>query len=468
MTDRPVILWFRRDLRLSDHPMLAAVSGRQVIPLFILDPETDALGAAARFRLELGLAKFSQSLQALGLPLILRRGDALAVLRQVVGETGASGVAWQRMYDPAAKARDGAVKAALRADGVEAVSYSGALLSEPWETATLQGGYYKVYTPFWKTLSSRGVSAPVAPPTALLAATISPRSDRLADWRLSAEMRQGAAIVAAYQHVGEQAALAQLDSFVEAALDRYKERRDIPSINATSGLSENLAWGEIGPRQIWAAGERARHQGAAGAEHFLKELVWREFAYHLLHHFPALATDCWRPEWQDFPWRGDNPQAEAWRRGMTGEPFVDAAMREMYVTGRMHNRARMIVASYLTKHLMTDWRVGQAWFAECLTDFDPAANAMGWQWVAGCGPDAAPYFRVFNPAGQAEKFDGDGVYRRRWIAELSRNPGQEALDFFAAVPKSWGLDPKQPYPKPIVDLAEGRANALAAYAGRKA
>jgi len=282
-------------------------------------------------------------------------------------------------------------------------------------------------------------------------------------------MRRGAAVVEPYQRVGEAAALLRLDQFIDQAVAGYQADRDFPGIaEATSGLSENLAWGEIGPRRIWYAGQRAMLEGAAGAEHFLKELVWREFAYHLMHHSPQILTQSWREGWDAFPWRGDNADAEAWRRGKTGEPFVDAAMREMYVTGRMHNRARMIVGSYLTKHLLTDWRVGQAWFADCLTDWDPAANAMGWQWVAGCGPDAAPYFRVFNPAGQAEKFDADQRYRRRWVAELSPRPGAEAMAYFSAVPKSWQLDPAARYPMPIIDLAEGRARALAAYAQRNA
>ncbi|MDZ4068298.1 MAG: FAD-binding domain-containing protein, partial [Tabrizicola sp.] len=191
-----------------------------------------------------------------------------------------------------------------------------------------------------------------------------------------------------------------------------------------------------------------------------------EFAYHLIHHSPEIATRNWRPEWDSFAWRGDNPQAERWRRGLTGEPFVDAAMREMYVTGTMHNRARMIAASYLTKHLLTDWRVGLAWFEDCLTDWDPASNAMGWQWVAGSGPDSAPFFRIFNPAGQAEKFDPDAVYRRRFVAELSAAPGPEARAFFEAAPRRWRLDPKAPYPEAVVGLAEGRARALEAYGAR--
>jgi deoxyribodipyrimidine photo-lyase len=385
----------------------------------------------------------------------------------LVRETDAAGVYWQRMYEPEAKARDAEVKAALRAEGLAADSFPGALLIEPWQVATGQGGYYKVYSPFWRAVSARGFDAPLPAVRALPKPEIWPVSERLQDWALGADMRRGAGIVAGFQRVGEAAALARLDDFTAQDIGDYRKLRDFPGEDATSGLSENLAWGEIGPRSIWAAGQRAVFEGAAGAEHFCKELVWREFAYHLMHHSPEILTQNWRAEWQTFAWRGDTADAERWRRGMTGEPFVDAAMREVYVTGRMHNRARMVVASYLTKHLMTDWRIGQAWFAEVLTDWDPAANAMGWQWVAGSGPDAAPYFRVFNPAGQAEKFDADAHYRRRWIAEGQARPGAEALAFFDACPKAWGLDPGQKYPSPLVNLAEGRARALAAYAAYK-
>lgn len=466
MSEGPLIVWFRRDLRLSDHPMLSAAveSGRALLPVFVLDPETEALGAAARFRLELALAEFSRVLQGIGSRLILRRGAALAVLQDLAVETAASGVYWQRMYDPAAQARDAAVKTALRAKGLQAQSFPGALLVEPWQIETQQGGPYRVYTPFSKAVMQRGVAAPLAAVREMVGPESWPASEALADWNLGAAMRRGGAIVASHQRVGEAAALARLAEFAQTGLEGYRRLRDFPAeVAATSGLSENLAWGEIGPRSIWAAAERAVQEGSGGAETFRKELIWREFSYHLMYHFPQILFENWRESWQEFRWRGESAQAEAWRRGMTGEPFVDAAMREVYVTGRMHNRARMIVASYLTKHLLTDWRIGQAWFAEVLTDWDLAANAMGWQWVAGSGPDAAPYFRIFNPATQAEKFDADAVYRKRWIAELSARPGREALEFFAAVPEAWRLDPKAAYPTPIVNLAQGRAEALAAY-----
>lgn len=471
MTEAPLILWFRRDLRLSDHPMLAAAvaSGRPLLPVFVLDPETEAMGAAPRFRLGLALAAFARRLEAMGSRLILRRGPALESLLALVAETGAAGVMWSRMYDPGSRERDAAVKAALKARGLGAESFPGALLHEPWEVETGQGGPYRVFTPYWKAVRQIPVAEATAAPVTLRVPERWPVSDQLAGWQLGADMRRGAAVVAAHQRVGEEAALARLEAFAEGPMAAYAAMRDIPAeTDATSGLSENLAWGEIGPRSIWHRGWRAMAEGNAGAETFLKELVWREFAWHLAYHYPAILTESWKDGWQHFPWRGDNADAEAWRRGRTGEPFVDAAMREMYVTGRMHNRARMIVASYLTKHLLTDWRVGQAWFAECLTDWDPAANAMGWQWVAGSGPDAAPYFRIFNPAGQAEKFDADQRYRRRWLAEASRHPGPLALSYFDAIPRSWGLHAGLPAPMPLVDLAEGRARALAALAEGKA
>lgn len=467
MTQRPLILWFRRDLRLSDHPMLAAATGRMVLPLFILDPETESLGAAPKWRLGLSIADFAARLEALGSRLTLRRGRAVDVLTALIAETGAGAVWWQRLYDPAAMARDAEVKSMLRAAGHEARSHAGHLLHEPWEVETGQGGSYKVYTPFWKALSQLDISLPFMAPTALIPPKNFPFSDNLVDWSLGRGLQRGAAVLRPHQQVGEAAALARLDRFLDGPIEAYKERRDFPAEDATSGLSENLAWGEIGPRTIWAAGNRARHEGRRGAEHFLKELVWREFAYHLMYHSPQILSRNWRQSWDAFPWRADNPDAERWRRGMTGEPMVDAAMREMYVTGRMNNRARMLAASYLTKHLLTDWRVGQEWFAECLTDWDPAANAMGWQWVAGSGPDAAPYFRIFNPAGQGEKFDAEGRYQRRFVAEIAPRPEALALRYFEAVPKAWGLDPNAPYPMPLIALSDGRERALSALSAMK-
>ncbi|MBA3909092.1 MAG: deoxyribodipyrimidine photolyase [Rhodobacter sp.] len=470
MSETPLILWFRRDLRLGDQPMLAAAvaSGRPLVPVFVLDPETEALGAAAKWRLELAVAEFARTLEGIGLRLTLRRGPALAVLEVLMAETGAGGVWWSRLYDPESVARDTGVKAALKTDGREAQSFAGHLLHEPWEVETGQGGFYRVFTPYWRTVRGRSVASPAMAPKRAAAPAAWPESARLEDWRLGAAMNRGAPIVARYQAVGEAAARAKLAAFLAGPVDSYAAARDLPGVAGTSRLSENLTYGEIGIREVWHAGLRVLDEGRAGAESFLRELAWREFAYHLMHHSPQISRTNWRPEWDSFPWRSDNPDAERWRRGMTGEPFVDAAMREMYVTGTMHNRARMVAGSYLTKHLLTDWRVGLDWFADCLTDWDPAANAMGWQWVAGSGPDAAPYFRVFNPAGQADKFDPKADYRRRFIAELARSPGPEATGFFEAVPRSWSFELGQPYPAPVIELAEGRARALSAYGARNA
>ena len=468
MSDAPLLLWFRRDLRLSDHPMLTAAveTGRPLIPLFILDPETEGLGAAAKWRLGQGLATFGAALAVLGSRLILRRGPALPVLQGLMSETGAAGVHWSRLYDQGSRARDEGVKSALRAEGRVAVSHPGHLLHEPWTVMTGQGGPYRVYTPFWNAVAARDCPAPLARVTTLRAPERWPATARLDDWQLGAAMRRGGPIVAAHTQAGEAAAEVRADAFLAGAVAAYSTGRNMVAEAGTSGLSPHLALGEIGPRRLWHGAVRAEGEGRKGALTFRKELVWRDFAHHLLYHYPTLPHDNWKPEWNSFPWAADNPLAEVWRRGMTGEPFVDAAMRQMYVTGTMHNRARMIVASYLTKHLMTDWRVGAAWFDECLTDWDPASNAMGWQWAAGSGPDAAPYFRIFNPATQAETFDPQDAYRKRWIAERSRHPGPEATSYFDAVPLSWRLDPGAPYPRPIVDLAAGRVRALAAYAAR--
>ncbi|MDE4302795.1 deoxyribodipyrimidine photo-lyase [Phaeobacter gallaeciensis] len=465
-SNAPVIWWIRRDLRLADNPALtaAARSGAPVIPLYILDAQDKALGAAPKFRLGLGLEKLAETLSARGSRLIFRRGDAQEVLRQVIDETGAGSVVWSRLYDPEAIARDTAIKEDLKASGIAVQSQGGRLLFEPWTVETKAGGMFKVYTPFWKAVRDRQPADLLPEPGTLPAPERWPVSDRGTDWQMGAAMRRGADIVRAHCNVGEQAALDRLDGFLEEAVTRYKDRRDYPGEDATSNLSENLAWGEISPHRMWHLGQRAMAGSGKGAEHFLKEVVWREFAYHLMYHSPQILTANWRPEWDGFGWSSEiTPDVEAWQRGQTGYDFVDAAMREMYVTGRMHNRSRMIVASFLTKHLMVHWKVGMDWFADCLVDWDPAANAMGWQWTAGSGPDAAPFFRIYNPEGQIDKFDADRRYVRRWIAEGQRTPPQSATSFFDAAPLSWGLSPDQMRARPLIDLKAGRERALEAY-----
>ncbi|WP_299302351.1 deoxyribodipyrimidine photo-lyase [uncultured Litoreibacter sp.] len=469
MSNTPVILWLRRDLRLSDHVAMtdAAQSGRPVIPVFIYDEVFETYGACPKWRQGLAVARFAQTLEGIGSKLILRRGDALEVLQALIAETGAGAVYWSRAYDPVAIKRDTAVKAALKEARVEAKSFTGHLLFEPWTVETKTGAFYKVFTPMWKMVRGRELAASLPPVTRLPAPTAWPASDALEDWRMGAAMNRGADVVGKYVVVGEQAALERLHSFIDDKIDDYRAARDEMAMEGTSGLSENLTYGEISPRACWHAGWAALNAGKAGAETFLKELVWREFAYQLAFHTPHIIDSNWKPEWDAFPWIEDETaEVLAWKQGRTGVQLVDAAMREMYVTGYMHNRGRMIVASYLTKHLMTHWKIGQAWFDDCLIDWDPASNAMGWQWTAGSGPDASPYFRVFNPDTQAEKFDKARAYRARYLGELFQNHEARADDYFAAIPRRWGLSLDDSYPAPVVGLSEGRERALAAYKDR--
>ncbi len=466
MAEAPVIVWFRRDLRLGDHAALtAAVQNRRpVLPVFIHDETVAALGAAPKWRLGLAIEVLDASLRQLGSHLILRRGAALEVLGDLIAQTGAEAVYWSRYYEPAHIARDVEVKAALSARGIEARSFAGALLAEPRSVVTGVGRPYSVFTPFWRAVRARDPGHVLPAPKALRPFDGSrPESATIKDWRLSDAMGRGAAVVRPHLRIGEAEAIKRLQVFLDGPLQHYATARDYPALEATSGLSENLAWGEISPRQIWGAVMgRANGTPDAAGEKFLSELGWREFAWHQLAHQPDMAQRSWRRGWDGFAWRGDGPDAERWRQGVTGFALVDAGLREMYVTGRMHNRVRMVVASFLTKHLLTDWRIGRRWFEECLVDWDPASNALGWQWVAGSGPDAAPFFRIFNPELQAARFDDQCVYRRRFVAEEQDLPPETAMAYFRAVPRQWRLDPSQPYPAPVISLSDGRNRALAA------
>lgn len=464
------IVWFRRDFRLRDHAALCAAAKRgAVIPVFILEPACEKFGSAPRMRLEASLDRLSSAFDEIGLRLILRRGVASVVLHDLLEETGADGVFWSRRYDADGVSVDTSVKSSLTSAGAEAESFPGSLMFEPWTVKTGQGGPYRVYSPFWKAVRSQPVALVVGAPT-LSAPAFWPATENLMDWQLSADMQRGKSVVMQYVQAGEREAQARLETFLENRVDGYKDRRDFMGSESTSDLSDALSLGEISPAQCWHAARRKMQEGSHGAEHFLKELVWREFAWHLMWHFPNLSTRNWRPEWDNFRWSEDEsaPSYLAWCAGRTGEPIVDAAMRELYVTGKMHNRARMITASYLTKHLGIHWKLGLKWFENCLIDWDPASNAMGWQWVAGCGPDAAPYFRIFNPATQAEKFDPNEDYRRRWLAEHYKSPSETACAFFDAAPAKWGLSPTMKYPDPIITLKQGRTAALAAYEEFKA
>ena len=471
MTDiSPILMWFRRDLRLGDHEALTAACAADcpVIPVFIHDELSESLGAAPKMRLGLSVADLSKALADKGSRLILRRGNALDVLRDLIKETGAGAVYWSRLYDPQSRERDTALKAALKDDGVTTKSFAGHVLFEPWTVETKTGGFYKVYTPMWKSVRGNDVPAALPTPGRIPAPESWPASDAIADWQMDAAMDRGADILKSHCTVGETAASHRLGAFIANNVATYVKNRDLPAVDGTSGLSENLTYGEISPRKCWHAGWRALNDGKGDAETFLKELVWREFAYHLAYHTPRITTDNWKEDWDAFPWNTDERLAEvkAWKQGRTGIRFVDAAMREMYVTGTMHNRGRMIVASYLTKHLLCHWKIGMNWFADCLIDWDPCSNAMGWQWSAGSGPDATPYFRVFNPVTQLDKFDKDRAYVKQWIAEGTKSPSATALSYYDMIPRSWGMTAQDRYPDPIVPADEGRKRALHAYENR--
>jgi deoxyribodipyrimidine photo-lyase len=466
---KTAIWWVRRDMRLKDNPALSAsVAAGAVVPVFVLDQRFESLGAAPLWRLEAALKALSRALEGLGSRLILRRGDAQEALQAVISETGATEVHWNRLYDPESIAIDTALKAGLRAQGYTAQSHAGHLLHEPMAIKTKTGDYYKVFTPFWRAMQAHEVAPPRPAPGALEGPGVWPASETLAQWRLGAKMQRGAQVVAGHTGAGEAKAWEKLETFLSERAETYAEARDNLALSGTSDISDNLAYGEISARSIWDSGQKAAASGTCGLEPFLRQIAWRDFAHHLMFHTPHILSDNWRPGWETFPWSEatDTPEVLAWKLGRTGVDFVDAAMRELWVTGKMHNRARMVAASYLTKHMMVHWRVGERWFADQLIDYDPANNAMGWQWVAGSGPDASPYFRIFNPETQLKKFDPDHAYVRRWLAEGQRSPPQTALQYYDAIYLSQGAAPNERRGAPIVGLKEGRERALAAYSAR--
>ncbi|MTE00561.1 deoxyribodipyrimidine photo-lyase [Paracoccus sp. YIM 132242] len=451
-----VICWFRRVLRLDDHPALvAAAQGGPVIPLVILDPLEALAHPASAQRQAMALPGLAAALQARGSRLVVRRGDPATVLAQVIRDSGAMAV---HASEGMPFARDEGLHDAVRAAGAALHLHPLADLVPRGSVLTRTGTPFKVFTPFWRVLRQTAIAAPLPAPR-LPAPDAWPDSDGLEWPEARAAMNRGWPVMARHVQAGEATAHDRLEAFLDRITAGYAERRDLPAEgDATSSLSDALAVGEISARRIWHRTLHAQDQGRGGTEDFLRELAWRDFARDLFHASPDMDRTCWRREWDGFSWQGDNADAEAWRQGRTGIALVDAGMREMFATGRMHNRVRMIAASFLVKHLMIDWRVGLDWFARCLTDWDAASNAMNWQWVAGCGPDASPFFRVFNPEGQAGRFDARRLYRDHWLR------GEGARDFAKAVPRSWGFDPDH-RPAPLVDLDAGRQRALAAYRG---
>ena len=472
----PALVWFRRDLRLDDNPALTAAvdRGGPVVALYVLDDEDAGdwrPGGASRWWLHRSLDALGKALSKAGSPLVLRRGKAAEVLETVIEETGAKAVYWNRRYEPWATERDTEIKKALKTRDIEVGSFNGGLLYEPWEITTKQDTPFKVFSPFWREVQAKGDPAePLSAPKKISPPTRAPESDTLEDWALLPTKPDWAGGLRDMWTPGEAGAAERLEWFLDEAIGDYKNRRNIPGTDATSALSPHLHFGEISPRRIWHAARlaseaRSNEAMDRGTASFLSEICWREFSYNLLFHNPDLPEVSLRREFEDFPWRTDAKGLKAWQRGLTGYPIVDAGMRQLWHTGWMHNRVRMIVASFLIKDLLIHWREGEAWFWDTLVDADLANNAASWQWVAGCGADAAPYFRVFNPVLQGEKFDGNGDYVRRWIPELAELPN-------TVIHKPWeasseqlakaGVTLGETYPEPIVDHAGARMRALKA------
>lgn len=481
----PVLLWFRQDLRLADNPALhAALSGGgPVIPVFLHAPHEEgafAPGGAARWWQHESLRELGAALAARGSRLVLRAvppgTGSLDALLALARETGADGVHWNRRYEPAVIARDRLIKAALREQGLVAESHNAALLAEPWDVRNQSGRPFQVFTPFWRQVLGDLAPPPPRPaPSQLPAPAQWPSGLALEALGLLPRIRWYEGMQRAWQpgEAGAQRALAQ---FLEDASPRYADQRDRPGVRGTSRLSPYLHHGEISPRQIWHAyAEAAAARGQDASEwrrsKFLAEVGWREFAHHLLFHFPHTPTEPLRAEFARFPWRRDAALLEAWQRGRTGIPLVDAGMRELWHTGWMHNRVRMVVASLLVKNLLQPWQDGATWFWDTLVDADLASNTLGWQWTAGCGADAAPYFRIFNPVSQGERFDPDGAYIAQWLPQLAQlPPAARHAPWLAdpAVLSAGGVTLGRDYPRPIVDLRESREAALAAFQALRA
>jgi len=469
------VVWFRRDLRIQDNPALAAAAqaGKPVIALYIHAPEEEAPwspGGASNWWLHHALAGLAGELAALGLPLVIRGGKSLDVLRDLAVEYRVSSVFWNRCYEPAAIERDTAIKQSLKRQGLAAQSFNASLLFEPLQVRNQSGQPFRVFTPFWKHLRS----LPAEPPVQVRADQLippgsAPESLTVESLGLLPDIPWDQAF---YRHwkPDRQGAEAALRAFVFGRLESYKKSRDLPGVDGTSMLSPYLHWGQLGPRQVWQAVQRTGHADDAGGYTFLSEIAWREFAYHLLYHFPETPERPLNQSYSHFPWKPDRAYLEAWQSGLTGYPIVDAGMRQLWKSGWMHNRVRMIAASFLVKHLLQPWQAGARWFWDTLVDADLASNTMGWQWTAGCGADAAPYFRIFNPILQGGKFDPDGTYVRTWVPELKYMPASyihQPWEAPSAVLQKAGVKLGEDYPMPVIAHAAGRERALAALSANK-
>ncbi|MEE1656309.1 deoxyribodipyrimidine photo-lyase [Microvirga sp. CF3062] len=474
----PVLVWFRDDHRLSDNPALTAATatGSQVLCFYVLDDVSEGirpLGGAARWWLHGSLKALGDALEHAGSNLLILRGPALEQVENVVRATGASAIYWNRRYGAAEIAVNSAIKARLADRGIKAHSFNGRLLHEPWEITNQAGKPFQVFTPYLRALNARSIKPPVPAQRRLKGGVWPPsildKAVPLAELGLEPSSPDWAVGIRQEWQPGEHAAQARLSQFIETGLKGYAKGRDRPSQAGTSRLSPHLRFGEVSPRQVWhsvmnaAAAEPGLGQDS---EKFLSELAWRDFTHQLLHFHPHLPDRPHSSRFENFPWIEDRPVLRAWQKGLTGYPIVDAGMRQLWQTGWMHNRVRMITASFLVKHLLTDWRRGEAWFWDTLVDADPANNAFSWQWIAGSGPDSAPFHRIFNPVTQGEKFDPEGEYIRTYVPELAQLPP-------AFIHKPWeapsaalheaGVVLDETYPKPIVPHGPARERALEAF-----
>lgn len=479
-----ILVWFRNDLRIHDNPALydACQKADEILPVYVFDEETPKhwkLGGASKWWLHHSLNALSQKLSEKGANLILRRGIGADQIKALAQEWGADAVYWNRRYEPWGIAHDKGLKADLEQDGVEVQTFNGSLLIEPWKVQTKTGGPYKVFTPFWRMAEptiEQAIQQPFDVPKQIPTPNQPPQSDNLEDWWLLPSKPNWAGGIAQEWSAGEDTARERLIDFLEHGAGGYKDARDIPSTDGTSRLSPHLAFGEISLRTIWFATKHKMAEGYGGEanykgyDFFLREIGWREFSYHLLYHFPHTTDAPLNEKFKNFPWHNPddyNEELTRWQKGQTGIPIVDAGMRQLWQTGWMHNRVRMIVGSLLVKNLVLPWQVGEQWFWDTLVDADLANNTQGWQWIGGCGADASPYFRVFNPVTQGERFDPEGAYVKKYVPELKdmpskyiHKPWEAEGDLLAHANIKLG----ETYPKPIVDLKISRQKALDAFA----
>lgn len=481
---RPLVVWFRDDLRLADHPALehARRSGLPLICVYVLQPAQEGmrgLGGAASWWLHGALQALDQDLRACGGELLLLAGSAPDVLGQLASQVDAAGLVWNRRYGQAERAMDAGIKQRFRAEGRLASSHAGSVLHEPWTLRPDGATPYQVFSAYWRACLRAGEPPlPLPAPADLRFASLQGLSlasrRSLAELDLLPRTPDWAGGLRAHWVPGEAAAWRQLQQFVEEGLRGYAEGRDFPGQAHCSRLSPYLRFGHLSPRQIWHAMSAAALQHrlpGQDLDKFLAELGWRDFCQYLHYHHAALESRPLQPSFEAMPWRHDPAALKAWQRGQTGYPLVDAGMRELWTTGWMHNRVRMVVASFLVKHLLLDWRDGEAWFWDTLVDADPASNPASWQWVAGCGMDAAPYFRIFNPILQGQKFDAQGAYVRHWLPELAKLPDralQQPWTASSAQTRAAGVRLGIDYPEPVVEHAMARERALQAYAQMRA